>query len=82
MVDLPTLYRYMQEDDEIIYLALCNQLQSYQLLLEEEKDITEENRLMAEYIISRTEQLIEIYAQKIGNDTFIQRPQWDNLTPP
>lgn len=82
MVGLPTLYRYMQEDDEIIYLALCNQLQSYQLLLEEEKDITEENRLMAEYIISRTEQLIEIYAQKIGGDTFIQRPQWDNLTPP
>ena len=82
MVDLPTLYRYMQEDDEIIYLALCNQLQSYQLLLEEEKDITEENRLMAEYIISRTEQLIEIYAQKIGSDTFIQRPQWDNLTTP
>lgn len=81
-VDLPTLYRYMQEDDEIIYLALCNQLQSYQLLLGEEKDITEENRLMAEYIISRTEQLIEIYAQKIGSDTFIQRPQWDNLTPP
>lgn len=71
----------MQEDDEIIYLALGNQLQSYQLLLEEEKDITEENRLMAEYIISRTEQLIEIYAQKIGSDTFIQRPQWDNLTP-
>ena len=71
----------MQEDDEIIYLALCNQLQSYQLLLEEEKDITEENRLMVEYIISRTEQLIEIYAQKIGSDTFIQRPQWDNLTP-
>ena len=81
-MDLPTLYRYMQEDDEIIYLALCNQLQSYQLLLEEEKDISEENRLMAEYIISRTEQLIEIYAQKIGSDTSIQRPQWDNLTPP
>ena len=76
------MYRYMQEDDEIIYLALCNQLQSYQLLLEEEKDLTEENRLMAEYIISRTEQLIEIYAQKIGSDTSIQRPQWDNLTPP
>lgn len=37
---------------------------------------------MAEYIISRTEQLIEIYAQKIGSDTFIQRPQWDNLTLP
>ena len=82
MVDLPTLYRYMQEDDEIIYLALCNQLQSYQLLLEEEKDLTEENRLMAEYIISRTERLVEIYAQKIGSDTSIQRPQWDNLTPP
>ena len=72
----------MQEDDDIIYLALCNQLQSYQLLLEEEKDLTEENRLMAEYIISRTERLVEIYAQKIGSDTSIQRPQWDNLTPP
>ena len=78
---LPTLYRYMQDDDIIIYLALCNQLQSYQLLLEEEKDISEENRMMTEYIISRTEELIDKYAQKIGNDTTIQRPQWDNLTP-
>lgn len=71
----------MQDDDNIIYLALCNQLQSYQLLLEEEKDISEENRMMTEYIISRTEELIDKYAQKIGNDTTIQRPQWDNLTP-
>lgn len=78
---LPTLYRYMQDDDSIIYLALCNQLQLYQLLLEEEKDISEENRMMTEYIISRTEELIDKYAQKIGNDTTIQRPQWDNLTP-
>lgn len=78
---LPTLYRYMQDDDSIIYLALCNQLQSYRLLLEEEKDISEENRMMTEYIISRTEELIDKYAQKIGNDTTIQRPQWDNLTP-
>ena len=78
---LPTLYRYMQDDDSIIYLALCNQLQSYQLLLEEEKDISEENRMMTEYIISRTEELIDKYAKKMGNDTTIQRPQWDNLTP-
>lgn len=70
----------MQEDDEIIYLALCNQLQSYQLLLEEEKDLSEENRMMAEYIISRTLHLIEIYVQKIGSDTSIQKPKWDNLT--
>ena len=55
----------MQEDDDIIYLALCNQLQSYQLLLEEEKDLSEENRMMAEYIISRTLHLIEIYVQKM-----------------
>ena len=70
----------MQEDDDIIYLALCNQLQSYQLLLEEEKDLSEENRMMAEYIISRTLHLIEIYAQKIGSVTSIQKPKWDNLT--
>lgn len=70
----------MQEDDDIIYLALCNQLQSYQLLLEEEKDLSEENRMMAEYIISRTLHLIEIYVQKIGSDTYIQKPKWDNLT--
>ena len=67
----------MQEDDDIIYLALCNQLQSYQLLLEEEKDLSEENRMMTEY---RTLHLIEIYAQKIGSDTSIQKPKWDNLT--
>lgn len=70
----------MQEDDDIIYLALCNQLQSYQLLLEEEKDLSKENRMMAEYIISRTLHLIEIYARKIGSDTSIQKPKWDNLT--
>lgn len=73
----------MQEDDDIIYLALCNQLQSYQLLLEEEKDLSEEDRMMAEYIISRTLHLIEIfeiYVQKIGSDTSIQKPKWDNLT--
>lgn len=35
---------------------------------------------MAEYIISRTLHLIEIYAQKIGSDTSIQKPKWDNLT--
>lgn len=70
----------MQEDDDIIYLALCNQLQSYQPLLEEEKDLSEENRMMAEYIISRTLHLIEIYVQKIGSDTSIQKPKWDNLT--
>lgn len=37
--------------------------------------------MMTEYIISRTEELIDKYAKKIGNDTTIQRPQWDNLTP-
>ena len=71
----------MQSDDSIIYRALGNQWQSYQLLLEEEKDLSEENRMMIEYIISRTEELVDKYAQKIGSDTTIQRPQWDNLTP-
>ena len=70
----------MQEDDDIIYLAWCNQSQSYQLVLEEEKDLSEENRIMAEYIISRILHLIEIYDQKIGSDTSIQKPKWDNLT--
>lgn len=69
----------MQEDDEIIYLALGIQIQSYSLLLEEEKDLPEENRKMIEYIISRSEYLLEKYAQMIGTDTSIQRPKWDQL---
>lgn len=69
----------MQEDDEIIYLALGIQIQSYSLLLEEEKDLPEENRKMIEYIISRSEHLLEEYAQRIGTDTSIQRPKWDQL---
>ena len=69
----------MQEDDEIIYLALGIQIQSYSLLLEEEKDLPEENRKMIEYIISRSEDLLEKYAQRIGTDTSIQRPKWDQL---
>lgn len=69
----------MQEDDGIIYLALGIQIQSYSLLLEEEKDLPEENRKMIEYIISRSEYLLEKYAQRIGTDTSIQRPKWDQL---
>lgn len=69
----------MENDDEIIYLALGNQIQSYLLLLEEEKDIPEEERKMIEYIISRSEYLLDKYAQKIGTDTSISRPKWDQL---
>lgn len=70
----------MQEDDGIIYLALCNQMQAYSTLLEEDKELSEENRGMAEYILSRTSYLVEEYAKRIGTNETIQRPRWEDIT--
>ena len=67
----------MDDKDNIIYLALCHLLNSYNQLLVEEKDLSEEELSMIEYIISRTEGIIPEYAAKVENlDTTIKRPQW------
>ena len=79
----PYLFSIM-EDKEIIYLALCNQVQSYQLLLEDSENLSEENRGMAEYIISRSLEMIDKLALELGVEgaNAIKRPRWDNLPQP
>lgn len=48
----------MEGEKEIIYLAICNQIQIYSLLLEQE-DLGEEDRGMANYIIQISTQVEE-----------------------
>lgn len=48
----------MDGEKEIIYLAICNQIQIYSLLLEQE-DLGEEDRGMANYIIQISTQVEE-----------------------
>lgn len=69
------------DDKSIIYLALCNQVQDYQLLLQEEsKNLSDEDRGMAEYIISRSLEIIDKLAPELINEgTAIKRPKWDNI---
>lgn len=71
------------DENSIIYLALCNQVQSYQLLLQEElNNLSEEERGMIEYIISRSLEIIDKLTPELESsekDLAIKRPKWDNL---
>lgn len=64
----------MEGEKEIIYLAICNQIQIYSLLLEQE-DLGEEDRGMANYIIQISNQLEEKLRLELG-DKPISRPPW------
>ena len=68
----------MEDHEEIIYLALSNQVLLYSELLEGSLD--EENKNMATYILQRSEDLLLQYENKIMNkETTIQKPQWDKI---
>lgn len=70
----------MEDDKEIIYLALCNQIQSYQLFLEDSNNLSEEELGMANYIISRSLEIADKLASELNDeDKIIERPKWDLL---
>lgn len=65
------------DDNELIYIALSNNILSYNQLIEGGIEDPEELQL-AEYIIYRSLQLIDTYGAKINQaiDAPIQKPKW------
>ena len=61
--------------EEIIYLAICNQIQLYPQLLEEE-DLDQENRGMAEYILNESLKVEKELGDKLQREKPIERPKW------
>lgn len=68
----------MDGEKEIIYLAICNQIQIYSLLLEQE-DLGEEDRGMANYIIQISTQVEEKLREELQKDKSISRPPWSKI---
>lgn len=68
----------MEGEKEIIYLAICNQIQIYSLLLEQE-DLGEEDRGMANYIIQISTQVEEKLREELQKDKPISRPSWSKI---
>lgn len=60
---------------EIIYLAICNQIQIYNLLLESE-EMDPENRGMAEYILQESVKIEEDMREELTKEKPIKRPNW------
>lgn len=65
----------MDDSREIIYLALCNQVETYSEVLEENLLQDKEQRELAEYIIMRSLQEIDKMAEELQNKP-ISRPSW------
>lgn len=63
----------MEDEREILYIALCNSVDDYMQLLEEAKT---DEKDMIKYIISRHWELIDKYAAELGKETTIKRPTW------
>lgn len=58
---------FFMGDREIIYLALCNQINLYYELLED-PELSEQDRGMATYILNHTLKLEEAFRDKILNN--------------
>lgn len=65
----------MELNKEILYLAICNQIQIYNLLLEEE-EMDAENRGMAEYILQESIKIEEKLREDLTKEKPIKRPNW------
>lgn len=66
------------DDNEIIYIALSNNILGYSQLIEEGLDDQEALQL-AKYIINRSIELLDTYEAKINRkdeETPIQKPKW------
>lgn len=69
----------MDTEREIIYLAICNQIQIYSGLLEQE-EMDPENKGMAEYILNKSLEIEEKLREEINQETTtIKRPKWNSL---
>lgn len=69
----------MDDEKEIIYFALINQIEHYKEVLEDTSNpLKGEERELAEYIFMRTLEIEERFAQEIcqESDQPIKRPTW------
>lgn len=64
----------MDEFRDIIYLAICNQIQIYNYILENQ-EMDEENTQMAKYILEKSLKL-EDKLRKDFEGRPIERPKW------
>ena len=64
------------ENREIIYLAICNQIQMYHLLLENDSNIDKDNKSMMEYILEESLIIEENMRKELQKDSPIKRPSW------
>lgn len=65
----------MADNREIIYLAICNQIQIYHLLLED-SSIDKDNREMMSYILEESLKIEENMRKELQKETPIGRPKW------
>lgn len=65
----------MAENREIIYLAICNQIQIYHLLLED-SSIDKDNKEMMSYILEESLKIEENMRKELQKETPIGRPKW------
>lgn len=65
----------MDDEREIIYIALSNSLSMYKELLED-NNIDPDERELVEYLIERHLNLIDKYHDKITESSTIKRPKW------
>lgn len=72
----------MDDEKEILYIALSNSLLSFKELLEEENNMPKEEKELIDYIINRHLELIDKYAEEISKSesNIIKRPIWDKLS--
>ena len=63
---------------EIIYIALCNQIAIYSDFLEEDNKSTPEERKLAQYLIMRSEQILDSLSNEL-EETPISRPSWKKI---
>ena len=66
----------MADNREIIYLAICNQIQIYHLLLED-SSIDKDNREMMSYILEESLKIEENMRKELQKETPIGRPKWN-----
>lgn len=64
------------ENREIIYLAICNQIQIYNYLLEQ-GDLDTENKGMAEYILKESLKIADNMSKELQSEKPISRPIWN-----
>ena len=77
MGNYTSFFIIMGDSREIIYLALSNQVLLYSDILRRKK-ITQDERGMAEYIIKRSEEIMDDYSEQIRDEILkpIPKPSW------